>query len=125
MRKLTTAEEELMQYLWILNHATVNDILEQIPEPKPAYNTVSTIIKILEKKGFVSHKTIGKTYLFSPLFSKKEYAKFHFTNFVNDYFNNSTSLFASFFIKDNNLTVNEIDDILKIIHFNQKESEKE
>jgi len=125
MRKLTTAEEELMQYLWMLNQATVNDILEQIPEPKPAYNTVSTIIKILEKKGFVSHITIGKTYHFSPLVSKKEYAKFHFANFVNDYFNNSTLMFASFLIKDNDLTANEIGDILKIIQSRREESEKE
>ena len=75
MKELTKAEDQIMQLLWKLEKAFVKDIIEQMPIPKPAYNTVSTIIRILEKKGFVGHKAVGTTYLYFPLIKKEEYLK--------------------------------------------------
>ncbi|MEG1886224.1 MAG: BlaI/MecI/CopY family transcriptional regulator, partial [Alistipes sp.] len=74
-QELTRAELEIMQVFWVKGEVVIHDILDQMPEPKPAYNTVSTIVRILEKKGFVSHKAYGKTYEYYPLLSKEEYAK--------------------------------------------------
>ncbi len=75
MKELTKAEEQIMQELWQLQSAYVKDIIEQLPEPKPAYNTVSTIVRILERKGFVSHKTSGKSHLYYPIVQKDHYKK--------------------------------------------------
>ncbi len=111
--KLTTAEEQIMQIVWKLKEATVRDILQEFRENEPAYNTVSTIVKILEKKKFVGHKTYGTTYVFYPLVQKEEYARVHLSKFMKDYFNNSFPVLASFFIKDNDLSLEEIEEILK------------
>lgn len=73
MRELTRAEEQVMQILWIIKKGFVKDILERIDEPKPAYNTVSTIVRILQEKGFVSHKAYGRTHEYFPIISKSDY----------------------------------------------------
>jgi len=113
MKTLTKAEDQVMQILWKLEKGFVNDILKEIPEPKPAYNTVSTIVRILEKKGFVGYKAFGKTHEYFPLIEKERYSKFYLNNFVKDYFGGSYEQLVSFFAKDNKLDINEIQDLMK------------
>ena len=115
MKTLTKAEEEVMHILWNLERALVRDILEKLPEPKPAYNTVSTVVRVLEKKGFVGHKAYGTTYEYFPLITKKEYTKFHFGEFMEKYFNNSVSQLASFFTNENRLSMNELQELMNEI----------
>lgn len=109
MKELTKAEEQLMQILWKINKGFINDILAEIPDPKPAYNTVSTIVRILEKKGFVDHKAYGKSYEYFPLVSKKEYTKSYFGHFMKNYFSNSYREMVSFFTSDDNLDIKELE----------------
>ena len=113
--KLTTAEEQIMQIVWKLKKATVREILTEFTDKKPAYNTVSTLVKILEKKEFVKHETYGNTYVFYPLVQKEVYAKRHLTKFIKEYFNNSFPAMASFFAKENDLSVEDIEEMLKQI----------
>jgi predicted transcriptional regulator len=121
MKTLTKAEEQVMHVLWDLKKALVHDLLDQLPEPKPAYNTVSTVIRVLEKKGFVNHKSYGTTYEYFPLVSKQEYTKFHFGEFMEKYFNNSFSQLASFFTKENKLSMDELEDLMNEIRKEIKE----
>jgi predicted transcriptional regulator len=88
VKELTKAEEQVMQILWKVEKGFVNDILEKFPEPKPAYNTVSTIVRILEKKEFVSHKAYGKTHQYFPLVTRKNYTKSFLNSFLSNYFSN-------------------------------------
>lgn len=115
MRELTRAEEQVMQVLWKIKKGFVKDILEHFDEPKPAYNTVSTIVRILQDKGFVSHKAYGRTHEYFTLISKSEYSKMHLTTFVKDYFSNSFDKMVSFFAKEKGLTVKEMGEIMKIM----------
>jgi BlaI family transcriptional regulator, penicillinase repressor len=119
LKELTKAEDQVMQILWQLEKAFVKDIIEQMPEPKPAYNTVSTIVRILETKGFVNHKAYGKTHEYFPLISKEKYSKFSLNNLIRGYFNGSFENLVSFFAKENNLSAKEIDKLLNEIK-NQK-----
>jgi BlaI family transcriptional regulator, penicillinase repressor len=119
LKELTKAEDQVMQILWKLEKAFVKDIIEQMPEPKPAYNTVSTIVRILETKGFVNHKAYGKTHEYFPIISKEKYSKFSLNNLIRGYFNGSFENLVSFFAKENNLTAKEIDKLLNEIK-NQK-----
>lgn len=112
-KELTKAEEQIMQLLWKLEKAFVKDLLEKMPEPKPAYNTVSTIVRILEKKGFIGHNAYGKTHEYFPLISKKEYTRSFFKNMMNNYFSNSYSEMVSFFAKEDNLSLNDLEDLIK------------
>jgi len=112
MKELTKAEDQIMQILWKLEEGFVNDIIDRIPEPKPAYNTVSTIVRILEKKGFVDHKAYGKTHLYFPLIKREEYTQLFIKNFIGNYFSNSFKEMVSFFAKGDNMTVGEIEDLM-------------
>jgi predicted transcriptional regulator len=112
MKELTKAEEQIMHVLWFLEKAFVKDIIERLPSPKPAYNTVSTIVRILEKKGFVGHEAFGKTHLYRPLVAKEDYTQKFLQSFVKDYFDDSYQELVSFFAKDRNLTVSELEEIL-------------
>ena len=112
MKELTRAEEQIMHVLWFLGRAYVKDIIERLPEPKPAYNTVSTIVRILEKKGFVGHEAFGKTHLYRPLVAKEDYTQAFLRGFVRDYFGNSYQDLVSFFAKDRDMSLAELEDIL-------------
>ena len=112
-KELTKAEEQIMQLLWKLEKAFVKDLLEKMPEPKPAYNTVSTIVRILERKGFVGHHAYGKTHEYFPLVNKKEYTRSYFKSMMKNYFSNSYSEMVSFFAKENNLSLNDLEDLVK------------
>ena len=115
IRELTRAEEEIMQILWNLDKAFVHDILKYFPDPKPAYNTVSTFIRILEQKGFVGHKAYGRTHEYYPLITKMEYTKSYFRNFVTNYFENSYKSLASFFTSEEKLSINELEEIRELM----------
>jgi len=115
-RDLTRAEEQIMQLLWRLEKALVHDILREFPEPRPAYNTVSTIIRILEQKGFIGHKAYGRTYEYYPLISKKDYTKRYFRQMISNYFGNSYPLLASFFTREENLSIGELEEIRNLIN---------
>jgi len=113
IKELTRAEEQVMQILWKLEKAFVKDIVEKMPEPNPAYNTISTVIRILEKKGFVDHEAFGKTYRYFPSIGKKEYTKAFFKNFLSGYFGNSFQEMVSFFAKEDNMSLTELEDLMK------------
>lgn len=113
MKELTKAEEQIMQELWTLEKAFVKEIVDKLPEPKPAYNTVSTIIRILEKKGFVDHYAYGKTHQYFPLISKTDYTKSYFKNFLSGYFSNSFQEMVSFFAKEDKMSLSELEEIIK------------
>jgi BlaI family transcriptional regulator, penicillinase repressor len=112
-RDLTKAEEQIMQLLWELEKGFVKDIIERMPEPKPAYNTVSTIIRILEQKGFVDHTAYGKTHEYFPVISRTEYTRSFMKNFVRNYFKGSFQEMVSFFAREDNLSVAELDELMK------------
>lgn len=113
MKELTRAEEQVMQILWKLEKGFVKDLIEKMPNPKPAYNTVSTIIRILEKKGFVGHKAFGKTHEYFPLVSKKEYTRGFMKNFMHNYFSGSFQEMVSFFAREDNMSLSEVDELME------------
>ena len=113
MRELTKAEEEIMQVLWRLDSAFVKDIIDQLPDPKPAYNTVSTIVRILEQKGFVGHDTHGKSHKYHPLVTKESYTQSFMKGFVKKYFSGSYQQMVSFFTKQDDLSLNELEQLLQ------------
>lgn len=113
LKELTRAEDQVMQILWKLDKAFVKDIIEEMPEPKPAYNTVSTIIRILETKGFVDHKAYGKTHEYFPIISREKYTRFYLNNMIRGYFNGSFNNLVSFFAKENELNANDLEKLLK------------
>lgn len=112
MKELTKAEEQIMQLLWELEKAFVKDLVDQIPDPKPAYNTVSTIIRILEKKGFVGHNAYGKTHEYFPLVSKKDYTRGYMKSFISNYFSGSFQEMVSFFAKEDKMSVADLDELM-------------
>ncbi|MFC3810887.1 BlaI/MecI/CopY family transcriptional regulator [Lacihabitans lacunae] len=115
MKELTKAEEEIMQILWDLEKAYVKDIIEVMPEPKPAYNTVSTIVRILAQKGFVGHEAFGKTHRYFAEVSKEEYRGFVTEKLKSGYFDNSVGAMMSFFVENEQINLKEADAILKMI----------
>src|SRR6056297_1378219 len=115
MKELTKAEEQVMQLLWKQEKAFVKDLVEEMPDPKPAYNTVSTIVRILEKKGFVGHNAYGKTHEYYPLISKKDYTGTFLKSFIKNYFGNSYRQMVSFFAKEENLSVKEMEEIIGLL----------
>ena len=115
MNTLTKAEEQIMQILWDKKEGFVKDLLLQFPEPKPAYNTVSTIIRILEKKGFVDHRSFGKSHQYYPLVSREQYRTERFSGLMKDYFNNSMQQVLSYFGSSGSVSMKEADEIIKIM----------
>jgi len=104
-----------MQILWKIEKGFVKDILKHFPEPRPAYNTVSTIIRILQEKGFVSHKAYGRTHEYYPVVSKEDYTKLRMSSLVNDYFSNSFEKMVSFFAQEKRISLKEMEDIIKLM----------
>jgi len=119
LKELTKAEDQVMQILWTLQKGFVKDIMEEMPNPKPAYNTVSTIVRILESKGFVDHKAYGKTHEYFPLITKEKYTKFYLNNLIKGYFNGSFPNLVSFFAKENKMDVHDLEKLLEELK-NQK-----
>ena len=126
--RLTKAEEQVMQILWELGEAVVKDLMEHFEEPKPAYTTVATVLRVLEKKGFVSFRKVGNTYLYSPLVTKVEYMRFQVSNLLSNYFNGSFPKMATFFARENDISIADLENILKAAHQemdNEKENDHE
>jgi predicted transcriptional regulator len=110
--QLTKAEEQIMQILWDLDEGLVKDIRDRFPDPKPSRNTVSTVVRILEKKNFVSHKAYGNVYVYFPLVTKGEYSKDQLFGLMENYFGNSFPAMASFFAREKDLSIRELDGLL-------------
>lgn len=114
-QELTKAELELMQVIWDKEKVLVHDILDVLPEPKPAYNTVSTIVRILEQKGFVGHKAYGRTYEYFPLVSKEAYTQRYMTTVLDNFFDGSLSRLVSFFSEQESIPAVEVNEILNML----------
>ncbi len=121
-KKLTKAEEEIMLILWNLEKATIRDVMNELREPDIPYTTVSTVVRVLEKKGFVGHKAVGTTYIYYPLLNKKEYLKGYLSGIVANYFDGSFSRLAAFFARENDLGMSDIQDLMDEIERELKEN---
>lgn len=119
-RSLTRAEAEIMKILWQLGKAFIKDILAQMDAPRPAYTTVATFVRILEKKGVVAHNTYGNTHEYYPLISEQEYRKFEVQQLVENYFDNSVTNLVSFFMSDDALKKSDLDDLASFIEKNKE-----
>lgn len=115
IRELTKAELQIMQLLWKREKAFVNDLVGDLPDPKPAYNTVSTIIRILEKKGFVSHDSYGKSHQYFPVVERDIYLNSYMGNVMQSFFSNSLPNLVSFLSKKEGISLEEANEIMKII----------
>ena len=115
MKELTKAEEQIMQVLWRLEKGFVKDVIDLLPDPKPAYNTVSTIVRILEKKGFVAHNAYGKTHEYFPVVSRDDYKKRFLKSFIKRYFGDSFQEMVSFFASDWDITLGEMEEIRELL----------
>ncbi|MDN5287048.1 MAG: BlaI/MecI/CopY family transcriptional regulator [Mucilaginibacter sp.] len=115
IKELTKAEEQIMQILWQLKEAIVKDIIDQIPDPKPAYNTVSTVVRVLEGKGFIDHKAYGNSHVYFPLVSDDQYKKFTFDKMMKNYFSNSYQSLVSFIVDEKKLDIKELDELTSLI----------
>ncbi|MFA6249310.1 MAG: BlaI/MecI/CopY family transcriptional regulator [Mucilaginibacter sp.] len=116
LKELTKAEEQIMQILWQLKEGIVKEILEKIPEPKPAYNTVSTVVRVLEGKGFIDHKAYGNSHVYFPLISEDDYKKFTFDKLMSNYFDNSYKSLVSFIADEKDLGLKELDELTELIN---------
>lgn len=125
IQKLTKAEEEVMLALWELQEAVVRDVIAELKDPKTPYTTVSTVIRVLEKKGFIGHRSVGTTYLYHPLISKKNYLKDFLPGILRKYFNGSFTEMASFFAKENDLSLIELSELIDVVGEELKENEED
>jgi len=116
MTSLTKAEEKIMKILWKIEKGFINDILEQFPKPKPPYNSVSTIVRVLVKKEIVSFKKYGNTYEYFPLISKEDYRKSQMGMLIKDYYNNSLKQVVNFFSENKNLSIDEVNEVMKMLN---------
>jgi len=121
MEELTKTEERVMQVLWNLKKAFVKDIIDAMSDdPKPPYNTISSVVRLLEKKGYVAYKAYGKTYEYFPAISKAEYRKASFKKMFTGYFDNSVEILLSFMVKEQKLGEDDITKIRELIDKNTK-----
>ena len=116
LEKLNETEEDLMLIVWRLEEATVGNFLDEIPEPKPPYTTLASIVKNLEKKGYLSSKRYGNVYVYKPAIAQEEYKKAFIGNVVQDYFKNSYKEMVNFFVKDEKISTQELQEIIDLIH---------
>ncbi|GAB3332584.1 BlaI/MecI/CopY family transcriptional regulator [Larkinella ripae] len=125
MEPLTKAEEKVMQILWAIRKGFVKDVIDEMPEPKPPYNTISSLIRILEKKGFVGHKAYGKTHEYFPAVSKLAYRKSAFKNFLANYFEGSPEKIVSFMVNEEKLEPEEIQRIMYLLDQTETASKRD
>ena len=115
MNELTKAEAQVMHYIWELEKSFLKDIVEAFPEPRPAYTTISTVIRVLVKKGYVDFNTYGKIHEYYPLVSRKVYFQKHVKSIINKHFDGSVVSFASFFTGDDAVDLGELEEIKNLI----------
>jgi len=121
MKRLTKTEEEVMHIIWQLESCFVKDIIAKLPAPQPPYNTISSVVRILEKKGFVAHKAYGKTHQYYPIVQKADYSNYALNNLVDNYFSGSLKSLVSTFTKHQKLSKTEIDALQSLLDNHQKE----
>eukprot|EP01133_Synstelium_polycarpum_P016390 gene16390-19502_t len=115
IKDLTKVESQLMQVIWKLKKAFVKEIINELPEPKPAYSTVSTIVRILENKGVIAYEAFGKTHRYYPLITKEEYMRYEADKFLSNYFSNSVQDMFSFFVDEKKIDLKDAEQLLKMI----------
>lgn len=115
MEELTKAQEEILLVLWDIQEGAVADVVEKLSEPKPAYTTVATVIKVLEKKNYVAHRKYGNIHVYYPVVTKKAYAKHVLKDAYKGLFNNSINQLVSFFVKEKDVPVSELEELKKLI----------
>ena len=115
MKEITKAQEDLLKALWEIKEGAVSDVLDSLPEPKPAYNTVATVIKVLEKKGYVAHKTYGKTHVYFPVITRKDYAQYVLKDTFKSLFNGSLNQLVSTFVKSKDISITELEDLKEML----------
>lgn len=121
-QKLTKAEEEVMIALWEIGEGVVRDVLSRLKDPGTPYTTVSTVIRVLEKKGFIGHRAVGNTYLYYPLITKERYLKDFIPGILSKYFNGSFTELASFFARENKLTIDDLSELIDTVSEELKEN---
>jgi BlaI family transcriptional regulator, penicillinase repressor len=115
MVTLTKAEEKIMKILWDIGEGFIKDIIEQYPDPKPPYNSVSTIVRVLVQKEIVGFKAYGNSHQYYPLITREEYSKGQLSRLVKDYYNNSLTQVVNFFSESKNLDEKELDEAMKML----------
>lgn len=125
MEKLTKTEEKVMQLLWKLKEGVVHDIIEHLPDPKPPYNTISSVVRILEDKGFVNHKAYGRTHVYFPIITKAEYRKNTFNSFLKEYFEGKVENVVSFMVNEKKLNKEDIEELMEYIEKQSEEKDNE
>jgi BlaI family penicillinase repressor len=120
MQNLAKREEQIMQVFWTMKKAFIKEVIPGLPDPKPHYNSVATMVKILEDKGFLDHEVVGNIYQYYPVISKEEYQKYAMKNIVGQYFDNSYPKMLAFFAKQQQLSEQELDDIVNLIKTSKK-----
>jgi predicted transcriptional regulator len=116
MKELTKAEEQVMRILWKLKECIVKDILDMMPEPKPAYSTVSTVVRVLQGKGFINHKAYGNSHVYFPAIEEKDYKHFAFDKIMDVFFDNSYQDLVSFLVHEKNIGTTELAKLTQLVH---------
>jgi predicted transcriptional regulator len=124
MKEITKAQEDILKALWGIKDGAVSDVLESLSEPRPAYNTVATVIKVLEKKGYVAHKTYGKTNVYYPIVTKKDYAQHVLKDTFKGLFNGSLNQMVSSFVKGKDVSINELEELKEMLEKEIKNQKK-
>jgi len=124
MKEITKAQEDILKAIWEIENGAVTDVLEMLPEPKPAYTTVATVIKVLERKGYVAHRTYGKTHVYYALITRKEYADHIVKEAFTGFFNSSLNQLVSPFIKNREISVTELEELKKMLESEIKKQKK-
>lgn len=122
MKHLTNREEEIMDLIWQKTSLFVKDIIDELPEPKPHYNTISTIVRGLEEKGYVGHEQFGNTYRYYAIISREEFSKNTIKNLVSKYFDKSYSSVVSMFVEEEKISVEEIKALIRQVENNKTDS---
>ncbi|NMM48514.1 BlaI/MecI/CopY family transcriptional regulator [Marinigracilibium pacificum] len=124
MKELTKAEEQVMNIIWKLEKAFLKDVVEEFPEPKPAYTTISTVMRVLVKKGFVDYRSYSKVHEYFPKISKDEYFKDHIGTVISNFFDGSINKFASFFADTQSSDISELEEVKKVLESKIEELKK-
>ena len=124
MKEITKAQEDILKAIWEIENGAVSDVLDRLPEPKPAHNTVATVIKVLERKGYVAHRTFGKTNVYYALISRKDYAHHIVKEAFTDFFNGSLNQMVSPLIKNKEISIAELEELKQMLESEIKKQKK-
>ena len=125
MEKLTRTEEKVMQIMWQIKEGVVHDIIDQLPDPKPPYNTISSLVRLLETKGYIDHKAFGRTYVYFPKVTKTEYRKSTFNSFIKDYFEGKVENVVSFMVNEKKISKDDLEELMQFIEDKNNENKTE